>query len=403
MTTEAALSLSEKFKNLLISWGMSHTWSDYIVDFSVLFLILILSIIIYYIAKFIINRVMKELVRKSKGNWDNYLFDSKVFSRLALLIPALILKVFVDSIIASYPIAIKYIHLAINLYITFVILYVIISFLNAIQRIYGDYEISNSKPIKGYMQIAKIFVYIIGGITLISVLVGKSPLTLLAGLGAMSAIIMLIFKDSILGFVAGIQLSANKSVKIGDWIDVKKFNTSGTVFDISLVSVKVMNFNHSVSNVPTYALVTNDFQNWSTMEEAGGRRLKKFFLIDKRSIHFADKPLIEHLRDKGLPVDEWVKGNEFLTNLGLFRRYLAHYLEGLDRINDKATLMIYQLQPTENGVPVEVYCYIQPTTWVPFENFQSDLFEHIYAVLPEYGLKAFQRSSNEIVVQQSST
>jgi len=396
MREEIALTLSEKFKNLLINWGMSQTWSEYIVDFSVLIIVLILAIIIYYISKYIINRVLRRLVARSKGKWDDYLFESKVFTRLALLIPAMILKVFVDSIIASYPVMIKYIHLGINLYIIFIILYVITSFLNAIQRIYSDFKISDSRPIKGYIQITKIIIYVIGGIIVISVLAGQSPLSLLAGLGAMSAIVMLVFKDTILGFVAGIQLSASKSLKIGDWITIKKYNTDGSVFDVSLVTIKVRNWDNSVSNVPTYAFVSNDFQNWSTMTEAGGRRMKKSFSVDVRTIHFADQPLIDRLKEKDLPVDTWMPENKQMTNLGLFRRYLVHYLQELPVINSDATLMTRQLQPSENGIPVEIYAFFRPPGWEEFENFQSDFFEHIFAILPEFGLAAFQRFGNEI-------
>ncbi len=401
MTKEAALTLSEKFKNLLINWGMNQTWSEYIVDFSVLFIILILAIIIYYIAKYIINRVLKRLVSKSHGKWDDHLYESKVFSRLMLLIPALILKVFVDSVIAPYPVLIKYIQLGLNLYIIFIILYVITSFLNAVQRIYSDYEVSNARPIKGYIQVTKIIIYVIGGIIVISVLAGQSPLSLLAGLGAMSAVIMLVFKDTILGFIAGIQLSGNKALHVGDWITVKKYNTDGTVFDISLVSIKVRNFDNSVSNVPTYALITSDFQNWSSMTKAGGRRLKKSFSVDVRTIHFAGKQLIDHLKDKGLPVDTWISENKHMTNLGIFRRYLVHYLQSLPVINSDATLMIRQLLPTENGIPVEIYAFYRPSDWVEFEDFQSDLFEHIFATLPEFGLTAFQRFSNKIETPES--
>ena len=403
MTEKVALTFSEKFQNLLISWGMDQNWSEYIVDFSVLFIILILAIIIYYIAKYIINRILTRLVARSKSKWYDYLFESKVFTRLALMIPALIMKVFVESIIASYPVVVKYIQLGINLFIVFVILYVISSFLNAVHRIYNDFEISNSKPIKGYIQVAKIFLYVLGGISVISILIGKSPLTLLAGLGAMSAIIMLIFKDSILGFVAGIQLSGNKSVKIGDWISIPKFNADGTVFDISLVTVKIRNFDHSVSHVPTYALVSNDFKNWSSMTEAGGRRMKMSFTVDVRTIHFADQPLIDGLKKRDLPIDTWMSENTQMTNLGLFRRYLLSYLQNLPVINTDATLMIRQMPSSENGIPVEVYGYFRPPDWVEFENFQSDFFEHIFATLPDFELAAFQRFSNEIEIQESSS
>ncbi|NQV03164.1 MAG: hypothetical protein HQ542_10985, partial [Bacteroidia bacterium] len=187
MREATTLTLSEKFKNLLINWGMSQTWSEYLTDFSVLIIILLSSILIYYIARFIINRILKRLIKKTPGKWDDYLYENKVFTRLGLLIPALIFKVSVGTVLSLYPVAVKYIELIVNLYIIFIILLVISSFLNTVKRIYNEFKVSDAKPIKGYIQIAKIIIYVIGGITMISVVVGKSPMSLLLGMGAMSA------------------------------------------------------------------------------------------------------------------------------------------------------------------------------------------------------------------------
>jgi len=278
--------------------------------------------------------------------------------------------------------------------ITFIFALVIASFLNTVHRIYKDYEVSDAKPIKAYIQIGKILTYLVAGIVMISIVVGKSPMTLLAGLGAMSAVVMLVFKDSILGFVAGIQLTSNKLLKIGDWITAPSFNADGTVLDISLVSVKVRNFDNSVSSVPTYSLLTSSFINWRTFPEAGGRRLKRSFLIDVRTIREPDPGLLEKLSESGLPVKEWVKEEPYPTNLGLLRRYLAHHLRTQPVINQEATLMIRHLQPTENGLPVEVYTFYNSPDWVAFESFQAFFFEHLYAMLPVFGLVPFQRSSS---------
>ncbi|TSA29586.1 MAG: mechanosensitive ion channel family protein [Bacteroidetes bacterium] len=394
MSETATGIFSEKLKDLLLNWGVGDTWTGYLVDFSVLILIFLISIIIYYIVKIIINRILKRLILRSASKWDDHLYEQKVFTRLALLIPALFLQLSMESAISSYPIAIRYMQLGINLYITFILLLVVISFLNAVQKIYSEFEVSDTKPIKAYIQIGKIITLVIGGIILISVLVGKSPITMLAGLGAMSAVLMLIFKDSILGFVAGIQLSANKALQIGDWISAPKFNADGTVFDIALVTVKVRNFDHSVSLVPTYSLITDSFVNWRSFAEAGGRRLKRSFLIDVRTIEPVSDELLASLREKGIPVDSLYHGGEDITNLGLFRRYLAYRLRRSEIINQDATLMVRQLQPAENGLPVEVYAFYNSPDWVAFENFQADFFEHLYAMLSDFDLRAFQRISN---------
>ena len=200
-------TINTGLKETLTRWGFSGTFSGYIADFSTLILILFITIIVYYIAKFIINHLLKRLVQRSSSKWDDHLYEQKVFTRLAMLLPALVLEVSLAPSISKYPEAIKFIELGLHLYMTLIILLVIISFLNAVYHIYSEFEISDSKPIKGYVQIGKIITYVVGGIAMISVLIGKSPLTMLAGLGAMSAVIMLIFKDSILGFVAGVQLS----------------------------------------------------------------------------------------------------------------------------------------------------------------------------------------------------
>jgi miniconductance mechanosensitive channel len=274
-----AQNFHDTFKNTLMNWGISGEYSEYAADFAALVIILFASIIIYYITKFIINRILKRLIEKSTSQWDDYLYEEKVFTRLALLLPALFLQVALTPTISEYPEAIRIIGIILHVYMTAIFLLVVVSFLNTVYRIYGEFEVADSKPIKGYLQIARIVVYIIGGISIISILIGQSPMTLLAGLGAMSAILLLIFKDSILGFVAGVQLSSNKMLMIGDWITMPRYNADGTVIDISLMTVKVRNFDNSVSFIPAYTLISDSFQNWRSMADAGGRRMKRSILI----------------------------------------------------------------------------------------------------------------------------
>ncbi|MEI7726130.1 MAG: mechanosensitive ion channel domain-containing protein [Bacteroidota bacterium] len=390
-------TINTGLKATLIDWGMSDTFAGYLADFSSLIIILISSIVVYYIARIIINQFLKRLVEKSTSKWDDHLYEQKVFTRLALLLPALVMQVSLAPSISKYPEAIKFIELGLHLYMTFVILRVIISFLNAVYHIYGEFDISDSKPIKGYVQIGKILTILIGGIAMISVLIGQSPLTLLAGLGAMSAVVMLIFKDSILGFVAGVQLSSNKMLHIGDWITMPKYNTDGTVIDVSLVTVKVRNFDNSVSCIPTYTLVSDSFQNWRSMGEAGGRRMKRSILIDVGTIHFMDQYMVENLKAKKIIPDDQDASNPDATNLGLFRNYVLRYLRNIPNLNQDASLMVRTLQPTENGLPLEMYAFYIPPNWAEFEDFQARLFEHILSIMPEFGLKAFQRPSGRDV------
>lgn len=390
-------SINTGLKAKLLEWGLNDTLAGYFADFSSLFIVLVASILVYYVARFLINQVLKRLVEKSVSKWDDHLYEQKVFTRLALLLPALMLNVSLAPTIAQYPEAIKIIEIGLHLYIVWVFLLVINSFLNAFYHIYGELDIADSKPIKGYVQIAKIIVYIMGGISIISILIGQSPLTLLAGLGAMSAVLMLIFKDSILGFVAGVQLSTNKMLQLGDWITMPKNNTDGTVIDISLVTVKVRNFDNSVSCVPTYALISDSFQNWRSMGEAGGRRMKRSVLIDVATIRFIDDQMLENLKAKRIYVAETTANTLNSTNLELFRQHILGYLKTIENLNQDASLMVRTMQPTENGLPIELYAYYIPPNWAEFEDFQSRLFEHIFAILPEFGLKSFQRPSGRDV------
>ena len=289
--------------------------SGYIVDFSGVFIVLFVSIIVYHILRYIINRILKRIILRSTSKWDDHLYEQKVFSRLALIVPALILKVSLEPIISGYPEAIRIITMLLGLYSAWVIILVAVSFLNAVYHIYGEMEISDSKPIKGYVQIGKIVVYLIGFIVIVSILIGQSPLTLLAGLGAMSAILLLIFKDSILGFVAGVQISNNKMLQIGDWISMPKYNIDGIVIDISLVIVKVRNFDNSISTVPTYTLVTDSYQNWRGMMEAGGRRLRRAITVELTSIREVDPVLAGKLDRYQVPEYLLNKANPKETNL----------------------------------------------------------------------------------------
>ncbi|MEI6455745.1 MAG: mechanosensitive ion channel domain-containing protein [bacterium] len=393
MKEVSAQNISSGLKSTLLDLGFSDTLASYLADFAYLFIVLAASVVAYYIAKYIINNFLKRLIRNSKSKWDDYLYEHKVFTRLALLLPAFVLEVALQAAGSQHPEAVRFIEMGLKIYIIFILMIVIVSFFNAVKQIYGELDISGSKPIKGYIQIGKIITFVVGGISVVSILLGQSPLSLLAGLGAMSAILLLIFKDSLLGFVAGVQISSNKLVSLGDWITMPKYHTDGNVIDISLVTVKVRNFDNSVSCIPTYTLISDSFQNWRSMGDAGGRRLKRSFLIDTGTIRFLNPGILEHLKDKGIQVNIEITGEEVKTNLGLFRCYLIGRLRQIPNINKEASLMVRTLQPGEFGLPVEIYAFYNPPNWSEFENFQASLFEEIIAILPDFGLKAFQRPS----------
>ncbi|MFO7863766.1 MAG: mechanosensitive ion channel, partial [Salinivirgaceae bacterium] len=298
-------------------------------------------------------------------------------------------------------------------------LLVIDSFVNALHEIYTKAPISKDRPIKGYVQVVQIIVYFMGVITIIAVLIGKSPGTLLAGLGALAAVLMLVFKDSILGLVAGIQLSLNKMVKIGDWISMPAHGADGDVIEITLNTVKVQNFDKTITTIPTYALVSESFSNWRGMMESDGRRIKRSLYVDIRSIHFCSEELLNKLEkvhvlsdyiksrrkevsdyNKSKGVDESMMANgRRLTNIGVFRRYIEEYLKHHPQINQDMTFLVRQLQATEKGVPVEIYVFSKEQRWVHFENIQSDIFDHLLAAIPEFELSIYQNPSGNDLQQ----
>lgn len=290
--------------------------------------------------------------------------------------------------------------------------------LDAIDAIYRTYEVSKIRPIRGYIQVAKIILYIIAAIVVISNLMGQNPLILLSGLGALSAVLMLVFKDSILGLVAGVQLSSNDMVRVGDWIEMPKYNADGNVIDITLNTVKVMNFDKTITMIPSYALISDSFKNWRGMEASGGRRMKRSVCIDTSSICFCTKEMIEEFRkvhylsdyimtrldeinsyniEHHINMESKVNGRQ-LTNIGVFREYVQEYLRNHPKIHKDMTLIVRQLEAGDSGLPLEIYAFSNETTWGVYESVQSDIFDHIFAVIPLFGLRVFQNPTGQDIV-----
>jgi len=385
-----AYTFTERFRELLLQWGFSGKIANYIVDFSGLFVVLVISVILYYILKFILRRFLRRLIIRSKSKWDDYLYENKVFTRLCLIVPALVIHIFLTSVISDYPRAIHFIEVVLGIYSAAILILVINSFLNSVYHIYGDFEVANSKPIKGYVQVGKIIVFIVGAIIITSMLIGQSPITLLAGLGAISAVLLLIFKDPILGFVAGVQLSTSNMLQIGDWMSMPAHHVDGIVIDISLVIVKIRNWDNSISTIPTYSLISESFQNWRELSTAG-RRMKRSLLLDITSVRFTDPDLIARLEKFKLSGTAIRAENQ--TNLGLFRFYMADYLRRHPDVNQQMMILVRQLQPTENGLPLEIIVYSILSDLTLFEQFQSELFEYILSILHDFDLRLYQRPS----------
>ena len=285
--------------------------------------------------------------------------------------------------------------------------------LDAADDVYRSFEVSKSRPIKGYLQVLKIIAYVIGTIVIIAVLTDRSPLLLLSGIGAATAVLMLIFQNSILGLVASIQLASNNMVQIGDWIEMPKYGADGDVIDISLHTVKVQNWDKTIITIPTHALISDSFKNWKGMSEAGGRRIKRSIYIDMTSIKFCDEEMLErfkkiryiqqYINDKTEEIEEYNKklgidaeslvNGRHLTNIGTFRAYIMQYLKNHPRIHKGMTQIVRQLEPTEKGLPIEIYAFTNDTAWAAYESIRPDIFDHILAVVPEFDLRLFQNPS----------
>ncbi|MCJ8008857.1 mechanosensitive ion channel family protein [Lederbergia wuyishanensis] len=385
---------------------MNTKVADYVSVMIQIGIIALLCIIANFITKKIVIRIINHYVTKTNFKWGNIILQRKIFRKLSHIVPALIIYNFSET----FPSHQHWIVKAAVTYIIIVILMIIDSFLNAVDDIYRTYEISKIKPIKGYIQVVKIVVFIIGGIIIISSLMGESPVILLSGIGALSAVIMLIFKDSLLGLVAGIQLTANDMVRVGDWIEMPKYGADGDIIEISLNTVKVQNFDKTITTVPSYALISDSFKNWRAMQTSGGRRMKRPIFIDTNSITFCTEDMIEKFKNihylsdyiiqKESEIEEYNKKNEInrmnkvngraMTNIGVFRAYITKYLKNHPGINQQMTQMVRQLEPTDHGLPLEIYAFSNDVRWAVYESVQSDIFDHLFAVAPEFGLRVFQ-------------
>lgn len=374
-----------------------------------------------FISKKIVIRVITHIVINSKVKWGKIILDRQVFRKLSHIVPAIIIYSF-SSTFPAYQSIIEKLAIA---YIIIVGLVFLQSLLNAFNDIYQTFEISKVKPIKGYIQVINIIFMTIGFILLISNLIGKSPLLLLSGIGALSAVLMLVFKDSLLGLVAGIQLTANDMVRVGDWIEMPKYGADGDVIDISLNTVKVQNGDKTITMIPSYALISDSFKNWRGMQGSGGRRIKRGLYIDTSSIMFCTEDMIDkfikvqYLSDyiihKEREIAEYNAKNEIdrnirvngraLTNIGVFRAYISNYLKNHPGINQNMTIIVRQLAHNEFGLPLEIYAFTNDVQWAVYESVQSDIFDHLFAVAPEFGLRVFQNPSGadlRNMVEQSS-
>ncbi|WP_339320476.1 mechanosensitive ion channel domain-containing protein [Paenibacillus sp. FSL R10-2734] len=402
-------------KDQLAGYGVGEPMIGYLSNIIMVFFIALLSVLANLIAKKIVLKIIIRVINNGRYTWDNIVLEKKVFHKLSHLAPAFI--IYYSAHI--FPLYQAFIEKAALTYMIIVTISVFNALLDAIEAIYRSFEVSKIRPIKGYIQVAKIILFIIGAIVVISNLIGQNPLIILSGLGALSAVFMLIFKDSILGLVAGVQLSSNDMVRVGDWIEMPKYNADGDVIDITLNTVKVMNFDKTITMIPSYALISDSFKNWRGMQVSGGRRIKRSVYIDTSSICFCTKEMIEEFQkihyladfimtrlneinvyniEHEINTESKVNGRH-LTNVGVFREYIHEYLRNHPKIHKDMTMLVRQLAPEDNGLPLEIYAFTNDTNWAVYESVQADIFDHILAVVPIFGLRVFQNPTGHDITR----
>ncbi len=377
-----------------------------VIQFSILLLI---SIIVFLISKKILTKFLNQLFKRTSTQIDDKLVAQGFFTRLIYLIPLVIINNFAFNFSPFELWIYKFSQAG----MVVAVLLSLNALLNSINDIYSKSKYAQTLHIKSYVQILKLILNILGSIIVIAIISGKSPLYLLSGVGALTAVLMLVFKDTILSFVASIQINSNDLFKIGDWIEAPQFGADGDVIDIALHTVKIQNWDKTISIIPTYKLIDSSFKNWRGMTESGGRRIKRSIFIDQNSICFCSsaelenyksiellKPYLEQRitevnesnKNQNVNMDSYVNGRR-LTNIGTFRAYIKAYLKNHSKIHDNLTFLIRQLRPSASGLPIEIYVFTNVVDWIEYESIQADIMDHILSVISEFNLKIFQNPS----------
>lgn len=368
--------------------------------------VILLSFLAYFLARHYVVKFLTGLTLKTKNIYDNLLLSDLILRRMSYIAPLIVINGF-SFVVPSMAFLIKKVTAAC---LALVVLLIIGPLINSLHEIYLSLDMSRGRPIKGYVQVVKLVIYILGGIIIVSSLLGKSPLVLLSGFGAMTAVLLLIFRDTILSLLASLQITSNDLVRVGDWIEVPGFKADGDVIDIALHTVKIQNFDKTLTIIPTHKLIDVTFKNWRGMQQSGGRRIKRAINIDMTTIRFCDEAMLARFRKIQLLTDylahkeqdidthnqslnlapgDIVNGRR-LTNVGTFRAYIAAYLRSRKTIHPGMTFLIRQLQPGETGLPMEIYVFTSDTVWAGYEAIQADIFDHILAMIPQFGLRVFQ-------------
>ena len=351
--------------------------------------ILLIAYVLDLICRKVVMPGVRKVTAKTQSTWDDYLLSDEVMKNVCHLIPPIVVYVLIPFAFPYEPNFLSLVLKICTIYITVVVMKLICAFLTSLYTISSEHEKLKNHSLKGFYQMLKLIVVCIGVIIIISELISKDPIAILTGLGAGTAILMLVFQDTIKGLVAGIQLTANDMVRPGDWISMPKYGADGDVMEVSLTTVKVRNWDKTITTVPPYALVNDSFQNWRGMFDIGGRRVKRSIHIDMNTVRFCTEEELAHFKQQ-----PWMEGFEETgkeeVNLYLFRHYLDYYLRHHPKVNQDMIMLVRQLQPTEHGMPIELYFFSANTAWVKYEALQAEVFDHVLAVVHRFGLKVVQ-------------
>ncbi len=391
-------------KNLLADLGLQAATISWLSTVIMVFIVGILAWLADIFVKAITLKVVTVWVKRSKSPYDDKFLETKVFHRLSHLVPALVIYYMASWALKNNVYWLVFVHKTAAVYMVVMSVFVVNAFIEAWHKIYMMQPISKGRSIKGYVQLLKIIAGVIGSLIIVSILFKLNIGKIVAGLGAVAAVLILVFKDTLLGLVASVQLSSNKMLRLGDWITIADKNIDGTVIDMSLHTVKIQNFDNTISTIPTYTLVSDSFQNWKGMEDSGVRRIKRSVLIDVRSITLLNAEMINRLKkmplmenylfDNKEEIEKIMNGgSSALTNLGAFRAYLTEYLKNHKAIDKKLSVIVRNLAPAENGMPVEIYAFCKINDWAPYEEIQSGIFDFVFAVVTSFELRVFQNPS----------
>ena len=410
--------VDEWMYGVLRELGFSVETADVWDRWVVLGFIVAIAFVSDFVCRQLLLRVVKRIVARTKATWDDILFEDRVLRRLCHIVPPVLIYFLLPLAFPPESGMVAFVLKLLLIYVIAVVLRFVNAFLKALHDVADQKEELQGKPLKGLMQTGQVIAFFVCIILIISILIDKSPARLLAGLGASAAILMLVFQDSIMGLVSGIQLTANDMLHVGDWISMSKYGVNGRVTEVTLNTVKVRNWDNTIVTVPPYLLISDSFQNWRPMQDSGGRRVMRSVNIDMNSVRFCTPEMLDRFRKIRL-LKDYIDETERLiaesneqagvendpepvnglhqTNLGVFRAYLERYLRSLAGINQEMMLMVRQLQPTEKGLPVELYFFSKVTEWTVYEKVQADVFDHVLAVIPEFGLRVFQNPAGSDV------